>query len=69
MCFVFGYELGSLIAATGKVDSDISRMLAQASKAFGALRKAVFMGKNLHVCLFNKKENLHCYMVQSAGPF
>jgi len=45
--------LGSLIAATGKIDSDISRRLAQASKAFGALRKAVFMDKSL--CLPIKK--------------
>jgi len=41
--------LGSLIATTGRMDSDVSRRLAQALKAFGALRKVVFMDKNLHL--------------------
>ena len=40
--------LGSLIAITGRMDSDVSRRLAQASKAFGALRKTVFMDKHSH---------------------
>ena len=41
--------LGSLIATTGRMDSDVSRRLAQASKAFGALRKTVFMDKHLRL--------------------
>ena len=48
--------LGSLIATTGRMDVDVDRRLAQASKAFGALRKAVFMDRNL--CLSIKKRIL-----------
>ena len=39
--------LGSLIADSGRMDVDIERRISQASKAFGALRKAVFLDKNL----------------------
>ena len=39
--------LGSLIADSGRMDVDVDRRVAQASKAFGALRKSVFMDKNL----------------------
>lgn len=39
--------LGSVISASGTVDVDIERRIAQASRAFGALRKAVFLDKNL----------------------
>ena len=39
--------LGSKIGKSGKVDMDVDRRIAQASKAFGALRKSVFMDKNL----------------------
>ena len=39
--------LGSLIAASGRMDGDVDRRIAQASRAFGALRKAVFMDKDL----------------------
>ena len=39
--------LGSLIAASGRMDGDVDRRIAQASQAFGALRKAVFMDKDL----------------------
>jgi len=31
------------------MDSDVSRRLAQASKAFGTLRKTVFMDKHLRL--------------------
>ena len=34
--------LGSLISNSGRMDVDVDRRIAQASKAFGALRKAVF---------------------------
>ena len=36
-------------ATTGRMDSDVSRRFAQASKAFGALRKTVFMDKHLRL--------------------
>ena len=39
--------LGSVIAGSGRLDVDVDRRVAQASKAFGALRKAVFLDKNL----------------------
>ena len=39
--------LGSRIAASGRMDGDVEMRIAQASRAFGALRKAVFMDKNL----------------------
>ena len=39
--------LSSVIASSGRMDPDVDKQIAQASKAFGALRKAVFMDKNL----------------------
>ena len=39
--------LGSLIADSGRMDMDVDRQVAQASKAFGALRKSVFLDKSL----------------------
>ena len=39
--------LGSLVADSDRMDVDVERRIAQASKAFGALRKAVFLDKNL----------------------
>ena len=41
--------LGSVVSSDGRVEFDISRRIAQASRAFGALRKAVFMDKDLQV--------------------
>ena len=37
--------LGSLMARSGRMDMDIDRRVTQASKACGALRKAVFMDR------------------------
>ncbi len=34
-------SLGSIIADNGKIDADAERRITQASRAFGALRKAV----------------------------
>ena len=34
--------LGSIIVADGRIDVEVNKCLANASKAFGALRKAVF---------------------------
>ena len=39
--------LGSLIDKSGKATVEVDRRVAQASRAFGALRKAVFLDKNL----------------------
>ena len=42
----FAY-LGSLVASSGRIDSEIDEQIACASKAFGALRRAVFKDRNL----------------------
>ena len=39
--------LGSVIAASGKMDTDVDNRVAKASRAFGALRKAVFLDRDL----------------------
>ena len=39
--------LGSLIAASGRMDVDVERRIIRASQAFGALKKSVFRDKNL----------------------
>ena len=41
--------LGSVIASSGTVDADVEARIAKASRAFGALRKPVFMDKNLRL--------------------
>ena len=40
-------NLGLVIAVSGRMDADIERGIGQASRAFSALRKAVFLDKNL----------------------
>lgn len=35
--------LGSVVAASGRIDTDVDNRIAKASKAFGALRTAVFL--------------------------
>ena len=42
-------EVG-LVESSGKMDVDVDRQIVQASKAFGALRKSVFLDKNLSLC-------------------
>ena len=49
--------LGSIIAGSGRMDVDVDRRVAQASKAFGALRKAVFLDKNLSLRTKRKPYN------------
>ena len=39
--------LGSIVSSCGRMGADVGRRIAQASKAFGALRKPVFMDKDL----------------------
>ena len=39
--------LGSIIATDGQIDVEVDKRLANASKAFGALKKAVFTNTNL----------------------
>ena len=44
--------MGSVVSSTvttGQTEVDVSRQIAQASKAFGALRKSVFMDKSLQI--------------------
>ena len=41
--------LGSVIQSSGRVDVDIERRITLASKAFGALRKSVFMDRDLNL--------------------
>ena len=38
--------LGSVVADSGRIDVDVERRIAQASRAFGTLRKAVFQESN-----------------------
>ncbi len=45
--------LGSLIAGSGRIDVEIEIRLAKASKAFGALRRAVF--KDVHLSMTTKR--------------
>ena len=56
--------LRSLIASNGQMDLDVSRRIAQALKAFGALRKSVFMDKDLQV---QRVSSLFCCMDLSVG--
>ena len=42
----FSY-LGSIVVNSGRMDGNINRRVAQASQAFGALRKSIFLDKNL----------------------
>ena len=39
--------LGSVVASSGKMDADIDRRIAQASKAFGALKQSVLQDHDL----------------------
>ena len=58
--------IGSVIASNGQMDLDVSRRIAQASwsKAFGALRKSVFMDKGLQA---QSVSSLFCCMDLSVG--
>ena len=42
--------LDSVIAASGKMDTDVDNRVAKASRAFGTLRKAVFLDRDLSLC-------------------
>ena len=44
----FSY-LGSLVASSGRIDIEVDRHIANAAKAFEALRHAIFMDKNLTI--------------------
>ena len=43
------YYLGTVIAANGRIDKEINRRITNVSKAFGALRRAVFKDVNFSV--------------------
>ena len=55
--------LGSTIAASGRMDSDVEKRIAQASKAFGALRTPVFRDRDL---LLRTKRNIYQACVLSV---
>jgi hypothetical protein len=64
--------LGSVVSSSASINTDVSNRISRASKAFGALRKAVFLDKNL--TLQTKKMAYMklvccqcCCMVQSVG--
>lgn len=46
--------LGSLIAENGSIDAEVDKRIANASKAFGALRYAVF--KDAHLSVYTKRK-------------
>ena len=46
--------LGSLVASSGRVDTEVEKRIAQASRAFGALRKPVFSDSTLYVATKRK---------------
>ena len=52
--------LGSVIASSGRMDVDICRRVAQASKAFGAMRQAVFLDKSLRPSTKRKLYKCFC---------
>ena len=52
--------MGSLIAESGRSHKEVDRRIANASKAFGALRRAVFKDTNLSV---NTKRSVYCACV------
>ena len=49
----FSY-LGPLIAENGRIDAEVDKRIANASKAFGALRQAVF--KDAHLSINTKRK-------------
>ena len=55
--------LGSFIASSGGMAVDVDRRVVQASKGFGAPRKAIFLSKNLSR---TTKIRLHDACVSSA---
>ena len=59
--------LGSLVDSSGKMDADVNRRVAQASKAFGALRKAVFLDKDLKLATKKRVYNARVLSVFLYG--
>ena len=63
--------LGSLIASSGRIDSEVQQRVAKAQRAFRALRKAVFLDKNLRLStnrmIYMPACCQYCCMGQSAG--
>ena len=68
----FSY-LGSVITSSGRMTVEVHKTIAQASWAFGALRKSVFIDKHLKIS--TKRKNtmrvlcLCCFMEQNVGSF
>ena len=44
----FAY-LGSVVASLGRVDTEVMKRIAQASRAFGTLRRAIFKDRSLTI--------------------
>ncbi len=53
--------LGSLVSDSGRIDGKVERRISLTSRAFGALRKAVFLDKNL--TLTTKKKIYQAYIL------
>ena len=68
----FSY-LGSVITSSGRMTVEVDERVAQASKAFGALRKAVFIDKHLKIStkriICNVCVCLCCVVEQNVGSF
>ena len=62
----FSY-LGSLIEDSGRMNVDVNRRVAQASKSFGALRMSVFLDKNLSLITKRKIYNARVLSVLLYG--
>ena len=52
--------LGSVIGIAGRIDADVERRIAQPSRVFGALRKAVFSNKDLSLRTKGRSLKLVC---------
>ena len=59
--------LGSVVDSSGRLDAEVNRRVAQASKAFGALRKAVFLDKNLRMATKRRIYNARVLSVLLYG--
>ena len=57
----------SYIANSGRMDADVDKRVAQALKAFGALKKAVFLDKNLSLTTKRRLYNAYVLSVLLYG--
>ncbi len=65
----FPTYVGSILSSSGRFEVDVEKRVAQASKAFGALREAVFLDRNLSLATKRVLYNAGVLsVVLSAGP-